>query len=305
MGGSGVELRAMKAMVALKERPERLKRFETNGRKLKARLASGSAKVIRLHNNKQRRRHELSPLEQEKLVLDFRVKARKLGRSILRKWHARLDLEEVDSVVDLSLCEAVRRFNPRRGASFITFLFYHLRGNLIRAVAMAAHANAVPLSEVEAREENHEQQQSFAGLTYKGANAIEIAESLCGGEVPSPDEALLHKELREIGKNACLKLDALEQEVIRRIYLKEERLISIASELGYSRCHISRVKKKALETLLDDLATKLEREDLPKFLDSEELKPSLEEEKLARRAATRRGPRSRRIQEAEALRAVA
>src|SRR5690349_3051107 len=77
----------------------------------------------------------LSDLEREDLITSSRLKARKLGRSILRKWNARLDLQEVDSIVDLSLCEAAARFDPSVGASFLTFLFYHLRGNLIRAIS--------------------------------------------------------------------------------------------------------------------------------------------------------------------------
>jgi len=50
----------------------------------------------------------------------------------------------VDSIVDLSLCEAVKRFDPLKGASFMTFLFYHLKGNLVRAVAAAATSTAIP-----------------------------------------------------------------------------------------------------------------------------------------------------------------
>ena len=53
---------------------------------------------------------------------------------------------------------------------------------------------------------------------------------------------------------ACEKLDLLEREVIYRIYVKEHQLMDIANSLGYSRCHISRVKKKALETLHQEMA---------------------------------------------------
>lgn len=202
------------------------------------------------------RTKSLSEAAREALVIEYRLKARKLARSILRKWHARLDLEEVDSVVDLSLCEAVRRFDPRKGASFMTFLFYHLRGNLIRVVTAAAMANMVPMGSAEALEGNDAQRgDRQRGVTYRGANAIEVAEALCNYDCSLPDEILFKKELVGLSQEACSRLDNLEREVIQRIYIEGQQLMDIAKVLGYSRCHISRVKKKALETLQRDLAS--------------------------------------------------
>ncbi len=230
----------------------------------------------------------LSPRKQEELVLTFRMKARKLARSILRKWHARLDLQEVDSVVDLSLCEAVRRYNPNKGASFMTFLFYHMRGNLIRAVAAAATANSVPLPELDESGSAKSEQGS-----YRGVNAIEIAEALCSHDYVMPDEMLLKKEMVSMSHGACEKLDSLEKEVIYRIYIQEQQLMDIASSLGYSRCHISRVKKKALETLYGDMASSIHKGDEESALTS---RPDFDDEvgTSERRKIHRRRPRSRK-----------
>jgi RNA polymerase sigma factor (sigma-70 family) len=186
---------------------------------------------------------KLTRKKRDALVIEYRVKARKLGRSILRKWHARLDLEEVDSVVDLSLCEAVKRFDPSKGASFMTFLYYHLKGNLIRAVSAAAHANFVPGMESEKDGESD----------TPPVTALEVVEAISGTDQRQPDELLLHKELVDLSKDACTRLDPLEKQVIERLFLQGEQLMHIANSLGYSRCHISRVKKKALEHLQSDL----------------------------------------------------
>lgn len=222
---------------------------------------------------------DLSSRDREQLVLEFRMKARKLARSILRKWHARLDLQEVDSVVDLSLCEAVKRFNPDKGASFMTFLFYHLRGNLIRAVSTAASQSTVRSADIE-----EEEGRRFGG---KSVNAMEVAEALCGGEASQPDELLFRKQLINISAEACSQLDELEQEVIYRIYMKEQQLMDIANNLGYSRCHISRVKKKALETLYHSLTARMHTED--------EIKKQRKYGMSAdRRRVHRRRPRSRK-----------
>ncbi|MCI5064803.1 sigma-70 family RNA polymerase sigma factor [bacterium] len=206
--------------------------------------ATGKQKV-------QRSDSKLSARAQEKMVLEYRIKARKLGRSILRKWHARLDLQEVDSVVDLSLCEAVRRFDPGKGAAFMTFLYYHLKGNLIRAVSAAAQANCIPTSAID-------EEGSAEGATV---TALEVVEAINGTEQPQPEELLLQKEMVHLSKDACSRLDPLEQQVIERLYLGGEQLMQIANSLGYSRCHISRVKKKALENLQFDLESTLQEKE--------------------------------------------
>lgn len=192
----------------------------------------------------------------EELVLKYRVKARKLARSILRRWHARLDLQEVDSIVDLSLCEAMVRFDPTKGASFMTFLFYHLRGNLIRAVSVAASMNMIPFSSCDSafRNANSSDPEQVGG---RGANALEVAEALSSQEYLLPDELLLKKEMIAMSSRACAALDPLEREIIERIYMQEQQLMDIAHLLGYSRCHISRVKKKALEALQGELSKTL------------------------------------------------
>jgi len=226
--------------------------------------ASGTAKpkarvfeIVRGKGFKRKKTEHLSELQRHDLVVEFRMKARKLGRSILRKWHARMDLQEVDSIVDLSLCEAVKRYDPNKGASFMTFLYYHLKGNLIRAVSAAASANTIPVHDSEnGSAQRNDQRRDYSNFV----NAIDVAEALCNHERLLPDEVFLKKEMVKLSLDACDRLDPLESEVIRRIYIQGQQLMDIANSLGYSRCHISRVKKKALEALNQDMTFSLQFE---------------------------------------------
>lgn len=247
-----------------------------------------NAKVVKLPLRGRNKPKTLSPLEQQDLVVEYRTKARKLARSILRKWHSRLDLQEVDSIVDLSLCEAVRRFNPTKGASFMTFLFYHMRGNLIRAVAQAANANVIPVFDSETGEVKADGDRTV--------NAQEIAEALCSHDHISPDDTLLRKEMAGLSQEACSKLDNLEREVIARIFIQEQQLMDIATSLGYSRCHISRVKKKALETLFAELTKTVHHgdEDALKTKPNFDLADLDESATTERRKIHRRRPRARK-----------
>lgn len=243
---------------------------------------------------------QLSPAQQEALIFKYRLKARKLGRSILRRWHCRMDLDEVDSIVDLSLCETVKRFDPSRGASFMTFLFYHLKGNLVRAVTAAAAATSVPLGLLEGVELG----KGIPDFNYAhgvGAiNASEIAHAISSQDVPQPDEALWMKQVTDCSASACEKLDALEREIIKRLFVHEQQIIDIAAALGYSRCHVSRIKKKALNTLHDELRVVMNHDDYA-LIDSEDIKEleNVRDRISNRREVHRRRPRgsARRPQE--------
>ncbi len=258
-----------------------------------------NAKAVVHTSSKAKRAHirevvkaEPTPYQQEALIIKYRLKARKLGRSILRRWHSRLDIEEVDSIVDLSLCEAVKRFDPFKGATFMTFLFYHLKGNLVRAVTAAASSTVIPNAIAELSESAFDdgERPSYTSGTL---NAIELAEAVSSQGIPQPDEALWRKELTTRSTSACEKLDDLEREIVKRIFVHEQQIIDIAAALGYSRCHISRVKKKALSTLHEELRVVMNKEDYGVInVEDEASDDYVVEPTVRRRCVHRRRPRS-------------
>jgi RNA polymerase sigma factor (sigma-70 family) len=202
--------------------------------------------VVRLPSQKQSKTVEFQTEQQRKdlLVLEFRERGRKLARSILKGWRVVYELGEIDSLVDLSLCEAVQRFDTKRSVSFMTFFYYHLKGNLIKLVT-----NAVSKSKNLSAIDFSASDQADLQLKVRLLSAQEIADALTGQEDVSPDDSLLKKELERVRISACSKLGELERLVIERILINEEAVNDVASELGYSRCHISRVKGKALQVL--------------------------------------------------------
>jgi RNA polymerase sigma factor (sigma-70 family) len=183
----------------------------------------------------------------ESLILDHRENGRKLARSILRKWRVRMSGDEIDSIVDLALCEAAKRYSPERGASFMTFYFYHLRGHLVRSVARAAQASNVFLAFGQSAGTDTSEWRYVSSEALWG-NA---PEHLVFGQtdIETPENAVLRKEKIEECRQAVRQLDDLEKEIILRSFGGEQALVDIAKTLGYSRCHISRVKKSALSRL--------------------------------------------------------
>lgn len=222
-------------------------------------------------------------LETEMLILEHRVQARKLSRSILRRWRSRLDLEELDSLVDIALCEAAAKFNPNKGASFMTFYFYHLHGFLVKAIDQSCNSNTVPASSAEIAELPSDYNSiSIKNGVHRVGTANDVVNALSNKQYLLPDEMLYKKEISEISSDSCKALTDLQKEVLYRIYNLDESTVDIAGELGYSRCHISRVKRKAFEHLYNDLTRKVED-----YKDAEAafLK---EDEEIVRRAPSRR-----------------
>lgn len=178
------------------------------------------------------------------LILDHRENGRKLARSILRRWRVRMHAEEIDSIVDLSLCESARRYSKRFGASFLTFFFYHLRGHLVRSVTKAAQGDNIFLSFAKSMGIDSSDLGTFNTdviWTYVPDNFI-----FGQNEIDNPENMVLRQEKINTCHNAYVKLDDLERQVIDRSFGSEESVVDIAKDLGYSRCHVSRVKKEAL-----------------------------------------------------------
>ena len=137
------------------------------------------------------------------------------------------------------MSKAANRFDPDRGVSFKTFFFYHLRGMLLKEISRVIQEQKLC---------------QFIPSTAVGAIGSGEHVMLSKWAVPlvehnNPERILAQREVARLCWKACSTLDDLEQEVIVRSFAHDEPLVDIAKELGYCRCHISRVKTAALTKL--------------------------------------------------------
>ncbi|HMO02857.1 MAG TPA: sigma-70 family RNA polymerase sigma factor [Oligoflexia bacterium] len=194
-------------------------------------------------------------LPYQKLILKYREKGYKLGASMLRKWNARLDRFELESVVHIALCEAAKRFNPAYGSSFVTFLYYHLKGHLIRAIEEAVKSQFINITELEDGANMSDDPNYYR---RPRSSSEESLSALINEEIKNPEERLEQKELYQLAVKHGESLGPIEHGVIKRIYLCGEQLNKVAQELGYSRCHLSRVKREVLTSLREFLLRAVE-----------------------------------------------
>jgi RNA polymerase sigma factor (sigma-70 family) len=160
----------------------------------------------------------------------------KLAWKLLGSWNARLPEDEVRSLVGISICEARKNYKPNLGTQFQTFLFYHLRGRLLREISSLVKYRRYQFNLTEEMAQDKAEDES---ATY--FNPI--------SDEKNPEELLLEQEASTFFNDAMGSLDWLEGEVVQRHCISGESLLDIASELDYCRCHLSRVKTRAMRKL--------------------------------------------------------
>lgn len=182
--------------------------------------------------------------KRSRLVLKYRVTAQKMAKNLLKKWRAHLPAEDLKSLVDLSLCEAAARFSLDFGTQFPTYLFYFIRGNLIKTMAEAQKGQRL----VNLGEDNdhiRQNQEEATGLLFPmpGTPLSEYIENR------AQETWLLKKEKIRLCKEAKVHLTELERQVLERVYFHDMSIPQVASHLGRSSSNISRLKKRALSRL--------------------------------------------------------
>ena len=186
-----------------------------------------------------------TPEERETLTLQHRAAARKLALSMISKWKCRIESDELQSVIDLALCEAASRFNKKQGAAFMTFLYFHLKGKLIRTITERADKSLVFI-------DDYEQPRPMVLGDEASCDVCSTEWVSIGAADSNPfavEDNLYRQQLIDICYKACQRLRGIERDVIWRLYFENKELNQITAELGYSRGHLFRVRMRALNKI--------------------------------------------------------
>ena len=182
----------------------------------------------------------LTSAEIEQIVTENQKYGYRLAWNFLKGWHVRMHPDEVTSIVGMALVEAARRFDPSLNVAFKTFLFYHLKGMLLREISRLVGESKVNL--------NLFASQSASNI-QDGQTVDEASWFYVDVDYRNPEQLMQDEELVALCRKACAELDPLEQEILHRHFVNDEPLKDIAKNLKYNRCHISRVKSIALSKL--------------------------------------------------------
>lgn len=238
-----------------KKRSRTRQAFSKKARSLKERASSKKGRKIAKGTRAQHKGKEAISEKIEGLYLEYRGSAHKIARSILRRWNARIELEELNSLVNLALCEAASNYNETNGTSFVTFLYYHIKGHLVKYISSSIKKPIAfgTLTDVDHSTDEEKYNSPSQGKQPLISQAM-LEDAIMGNYTTSPDKVLLEKEISDVKDFAINLLDELEQKILRNCWSQSQSLESLAQELGYSRCHISRVKAQAIEKLKEILS---------------------------------------------------
>lgn len=187
---------------------------------------------------------ELSLEERQLLAENHRAAARKLALSMITRWKCRIEPDELQSIIDLSLCEAAMRYDRSHGAGFMTFLYYHLKGKLIKTITARAEDNLEFVGDYE-RPRPVVDNDADGGVRSSEWRSL----SFCDNESLTLEDVLHRQQVYDLCHQACLRLKGIEREVIWRIYFENKELNQVTAEMGYSRGHLFRVRVRALEKI--------------------------------------------------------
>lgn len=176
--------------------------------------------------------------ERDLLVTEHLEYGERLVKKFLQRWQILIPLDEIHSIVGLSLTEAANNFDSTRGVSFRTFSFYYLKGCLVKEIALAAQ-----ISKLHQNIELITSGENFSSEPNYHYDRLELVSQ------ETPEKLVGDKEVLKICFQQLGKLDELEREILIRNVINEESINSIAKEYKYCRSHLSRVKQAALKKM--------------------------------------------------------
>lgn len=181
---------------------------------------------------------------QKKLIVDNRLSATRLVRSLLRRYNYSLPREEIQSIADAALCEAARKFDPDRGTAFMSYLFLFLKGTL--------------MTEIRGNHRYYTFSRPRSGIPNLGHTEIKsefnghiknFDPDLLADDSDSPEESFRLYELRVICREALESLQPLERNTIIGIDILESSVTKFAQHIGYSRPYLSALRKRAIQKM--------------------------------------------------------
>lgn len=170
--------------------------------------------------------------------------ALKIAKSLLTKWGAVIESDELSSLVNLSIAEALSRFDPSKGASIITFLYYHLKGNVIKIIE--ERKSCLEFSGDE----------TFMNYSFNNHGDSSLIDRT------NPEDLCEQKQLNDRFYNALDQLSDLEKQLLILNLEHGYKVQHIAKKLGLSRSYLSKIKHAALRKVCMQIGLNEDLKDL-------------------------------------------
>ncbi|MGE0871649.1 MAG: sigma-70 family RNA polymerase sigma factor [Kofleriaceae bacterium] len=218
--------------------------------------------------------------ERARLVEQHLELPRRAAAMIFPRVRDHVDFEELIALGNAGLAEAAQRFDPTRGASFSTFAWYRVQGEIIDGLRRMTQlprrtwAKLVALraasSYLEQRGEREVGAALRGGAAPSGAEALEAVKAAMSAirtmyvtsleamrehgfdvasEAPAPSHGLDTRRLAAKLNEAIAALPEREQLIVRKHYFEGKNLLEAGAEIGVSKSWASRLHAQAVDRL--------------------------------------------------------
>lgn len=215
-------------------------------------------------------------MSREELTERYMPYVRAIAGKVKKSMSKDIEYDDLLSYGMLGLFEAADRFDASRGASFMTFSYYRIRGAIydgLRGMGWVSrteyqrfrferHATAY-LQNVEEQAQatppgikrsDDEQVEELAdvveGLVTIYVTALDAMEGLqVADEAPLVDESLELQQARQLVAEALTKMGEQEKKLLTLYYYKEMSLEAVGKELGLSKSWTSRLHARAIQKM--------------------------------------------------------
>jgi RNA polymerase sigma-B factor len=211
------------------------------------------------------------PRERERLVAEYWYLCRRAARRFMRRGLDRADLEQTGAI---GLIKAVDRFDPRQRAPFEAYAWLLVVGELMHYVRDSERVLRAPRGVREAeRRWSAAERQLWSALGREpresdvaqrvGATAVEVREIrayrasnrvLSFDVLPLSDHRTVGRAIDEMldrmtVEEILAQLPPLERRIVHAVHLEGLPIVEVARQLGYSRRHVTRLHRGALDRL--------------------------------------------------------
>lgn len=223
-------------------------------------------------------------MSREELTERYMPYVRAIAGKIKKTLSKEIEYDDLLSYGMLGLFEAADRFDASRGASFMTFSYYRIRGSIydgLRGMGWVSRteyqrfrfeqhatsylqnveeqAQAAPPGMKRSEDEQiNELANVVEGLVTIYVTALDAMEGLqVKDEAPLVDESLEVQQARALVAEALEKMGAQEKKLLTLYYYKDMSLEAVGKELGLSKSWTSRLHSRAIQKmgrLLHELA---------------------------------------------------
>jgi RNA polymerase sigma-B factor len=216
--------------------------------------------------------HSMSLEHRDALIEQYHYLCRRAARKFLRNGIDRRDLEQVAAI---GLIKAADRYNPSQGTPFEAYAWVLIMGELMHYTRDSERVLRAPrrLRELErrwasaerelwallGREPSDSEVGQYIGASvaeqidvcrYRDSSIVLSVEALRPNEHGALSYTIDNQLDRMSIEEGLAQLTPVERQIVEEIYERDTPVVEIASRLGYSRRHVTRLHRSALDKLL-------------------------------------------------------